>query len=143
MRNLIAAAAAGLLFGIGLVVSGMANPAKVQGFLDLAALPEGGWDPSLALVMLGALLVAAPLFALARRRARPFCAEAFHWPEKTAVDAPLLLGSLVFGIGWGLAGFCPGPGLAALLLDGGKAPLFVAAMAGGMLLQRLTAGRRP
>jgi uncharacterized protein len=142
MRNLIAAAA-GLLFGIGLVVSGMANPAKVLGFLDLAALPEGGWDPSLALVMLGALLVTVPLFAWARRRARPFCAEAFQWPEKSALDAPLLLGSLVFGIGWGLAGFCPGPGLAALLLDGGKAPLFVAAMAGGMVLQRLAAGRKP
>jgi uncharacterized membrane protein YedE/YeeE len=134
MRNSLIAALAGLLFGVGLVVSGMANPAKVLGFLDIGAIPTGGWDPSLAFVMLGALLVATPAFAWAKRRQTPFCAEIFHWPQKTALDRRLLAGSAIFGIGWGLVGFCPGPAFAAFLLDGVAAPLFVLALLGGMLL---------
>ena len=140
-RQGIASLLAGLLFGLGLVLSGMANPEKVLRFLDLAAIPSGGWDPSLAFVMGGALIVAAPAFALARRRSKPICAQSFHFPEKAAVDRRLLLGSALFGIGWGLVGFCPGPALAALGLDGWKAPLFVLAMLAGMALQDRVARR--
>jgi uncharacterized membrane protein YedE/YeeE len=130
-----AIAVAGLLFGGGLVLSGMANPAKVLRFLDIGAIPTGGWDPSLAFVMAGALIVALPAFALARRRRKPLLAETFQLPEKTRIDGPLLIGSALFGIGWGLVGFCPGPAIAALGLDGWKAPLFVLAMLGGMALK--------
>lgn len=129
-------AVAGLLFGGGLVLSGMANPEKVLRFLDLGAIPAGGWDPSLAFVMGGALAVALPAFALARRRAKPLLAVAFHLPERGAVDLRLILGSILFGIGWGLVGFCPGPAIAALGLDGWKAPIFVLAMLAGMTLER-------
>jgi hypothetical protein len=129
-------AVAGLLFGGGLVLSGMANPEKVLRFLDLGAIPAGGWDPSLAFVMGGALAVALPAFALARRRAKPLLGEAFHLPERGAVDLRLILGSILFGIGWGLVGFCPGPAIAALGLDGWKAPIFVLAMLAGMTLER-------
>ena len=132
MRQALIALLAGLLFGCGLVVSGMVNPAKVLGFLDLGAIPAGGWDPSLAFVMGGALLVAVPAFAVARRRQAPLCAETFRWPTKHEIDGRLLLGSALFGVGWGLVGFCPGPAFAALLLDGWKAPLFVAAMLAAM-----------
>jgi uncharacterized membrane protein YedE/YeeE len=128
-------AVAGLLFGGGLVLSGMANPEKVLRFLDLGAIPAGGWDPSLAFVMGGALAVALPAFALARRRAKPLLGEAFHLPERGAVDLRLILGSILFGIGWGLVGFCPGPAIAALGLDGWKAPIFVVAMLAGMTLE--------
>jgi len=128
----IAALIAGLLFGAGLALSGMVNPAKVLGFLDLAAISGSGWDPSLAFVMGGALLVAAPAFLLARRRTAPLCVGSFHLPEKQRIDRGLILGSALFGIGWGLVGFCPGPAIAALGLDGWQALLFVAAMLAGM-----------
>jgi uncharacterized membrane protein YedE/YeeE len=141
-RNLVALLA-GLLFGGGLVLSGMVNPQKVLGFLDLAAIPSGGWDPSLAFVMGGALLVAMPVFALARRRAGPLLDATFHEPARRAIDARLILGALLFGAGWGLVGFCPGPALAALGIDGWQAPLFVAAMLGGMILHGRTVGRPP
>ena len=141
MRHPIVAMIAGLLFGLGLVVSGMANPAKVLGFLDLAAIPSGGWDPSLAFVMGGALLAALPAFAWARRRAAPLYDKRFHWPTNTKIDRRLLAGSALFGLGWGLVGFCPGPAFAALLLDGWKVPLFVAAMLAGMLLHDRAAER--
>lgn len=134
-RQGIASALAGLLFGAGLVLSGMANPAKVLGFLDLGAIPSGGWDPSLAFVMAGALVVALPAFALARRRDKPLLAETFHLPEPSRIDRPLIFGSLLFGIGWGLAGFCPGPAFAALFLDGWKAPVFILAMLAGMVIK--------
>ncbi|SCB28401.1 DUF6691 family protein [Cupriavidus alkaliphilus] len=114
---------AGLVFGIGLILSGMANPAKVLGFLDLA----GTWDPSLAFVMAGAILVGVAAFALARRRRR-------SWLGLAAVTPRLLLGSAAFGIGWGLAGFCPGPALVALGAGYAKAWGFVAAMLAGMAL---------
>ncbi|CAJ0738200.1 DUF6691 family protein [Ralstonia mannitolilytica] len=119
---------AGLLFGAGLIVSGMANPAKVLGFLDLA----GRWDPSLAFVMAGAIAVGGVAFFMARRRGRAWLGTAIQWPAATGVTARLVLGSAIFGIGWGLAGFCPGPALLALGAGVPKAAGFVAAMLAGM-----------
>lgn len=120
----------GLLFGIGLLVSGMTDPAKVQGFLDLA----GAWDPSLAFVMGGAILVGIGAFAVAKRRTSTFLGGAMHLPTSRDIDRRLVVGSLMFGAGWGLAGFCPGPGLVAMGAGEPKAAIFVAAMVGGMLL---------
>lgn len=124
---------AGLLFGVGLMVSGMANPAKVQSFLDLA----GRWDPSLALVMAGAIAVGALAFLVARRRGRSLLGLPMQLPASTAVTPRLLLGSAAFGIGWGLAGFCPGPALVALGAGYPKAWGFVAAMLAGMAVFEL------
>ncbi|MDK3023728.1 hypothetical protein QO239_14080 [Cupriavidus taiwanensis] len=121
---------AGLVFGIGLILSGMANPAKVLGFLDLA----GAWDPSLAFVMAGAVVVGVAAFALARRRQRSWLGLPMQWPALAAVTPRLLLGSAAFGVGWGLAGFCPGPALVALGAGYAKAWGFVAAMLAGMAL---------
>jgi len=131
-RNLVALAA-GLLFGVGLTISRMIDPAKVQGFLDLV----GKWDPSLAFVMLGAIAVSAAGFRFAGRRSRPVLEPGFQLPAKTDLDMPLIAGSLIFGIGWGLVGYCPGPALASLLLGRWETVLFVAAMAGGMFLHRI------
>lgn len=120
----------GLLFGLGLLLSGMTDPGKVLGFLDLA----GAWDPSLALVMGGAIAVGAFAFALAKRRTRSFFGGALHLPSaRHQIDRRLVLGSLSFGIGWGLAGICPGPGLVVAASGNAKALLFVAAMVAGML----------
>jgi uncharacterized membrane protein YedE/YeeE len=105
MMHQIVAALAGLLFGIGLIVSGMTNPAKVQSFLDLA----GRWDPSLALVMGGAIAVGLPAFSLARRRSHSLLGDPMQLPANRRIDRRLLAGSLLFGAGWGLAGYCPGP----------------------------------
>lgn len=126
----LAAFAAGLVFGLGLLLSGMTDPAKVIGFLDVA----GVWDPSLAFVMAGAIGVGFFAFALARRRAASFLGGALHLPQKRDIDRRLVLGAVVFGIGWGLAGFCPGPALVAF--GGGieQAAVFVAAMLAGMFL---------
>ncbi|SOY68280.1 DUF6691 family protein [Cupriavidus taiwanensis] len=121
---------AGLVFGIGLILSGMANPAKVLGFLDLA----GAWDPSLAFVMAGAIVFGVAAFALARRRQRSWLGLPMQWPALAAVTPRLLLGSAAFGVGWGLAGFCPGPALVALGAGYAKAWGFVAAMLAGMAL---------
>lgn len=118
----------GLLFGWGLLLSGMTDPGKVQGFLDLA----GAWDPSLAFVMGGAVLVGCLAFALAARRTRSVLGQPFQLPATREIDRPLLLGSLIFGVGWGLAGFCPGPALVAMAAGHGKALVFVAAMLVGM-----------
>jgi uncharacterized protein len=142
-RQGIVSALAGLLFGAGLVLSGMVNPAKVLGFLDFAGIPSGGWDPSLGFVMAGALIVALPAFALARRRSKPLLAESFHLPAPRRIDRPLILGSLMFGVGWGLVGFCPGPAFAALGLDGWKAPVFVLAMLAGMAVKDRVARAQP
>lgn len=120
---------AGLTFGIGLIVSGMVNPAKVLGFLDLA----GRWDPSLALVMVGAIAVGAPAFFAAGRRQATLLDTPMRLPTTRDIDARLVIGSLVFGVGWGLAGFCPGPALVALGAGYGKALVFVVAMVAGML----------
>ena len=127
----------GLLFGIGLLVSGMTDPGKVLGFLDLA----GAWDPSLAFVMGGAVLVGLVAFTVAKRRTRTFLGTALHLPTSRDIDRRLVLGSLTFGVGWGLAGFCPGPGLVALGAGEAKAAVFVAAMVGGMLLFELVERR--
>ncbi len=129
---------AGLVFGIGLIVSGMANPAKVQGFLDLA----GRWDPSLAFVMGGAIAVGTFAFRLAHLRARPVLGGAMHLPTSRDLSKPLILGSLAFGIGWGLAGFCPGPALVSLGTGAPKAYVFVLAMLAGMGLYELIGGAR-
>jgi hypothetical protein len=134
--GLIGSLVAGLVFGLGLILSGMADPAKVLNFLDIA----GTWDPSLAFVMAGAIGVAAPGFWLVRRRAAPLAGPVFHVPPAAApIDRGLLLGSAVFGIGWGLAGFCPGPALVSLPLAAPGAVAFsaamVAAIAAGALLQ--------
>ncbi|CAJ0712325.1 MULTISPECIES: DUF6691 family protein [Ralstonia] len=125
---IVIALVAGLLFGAGLIVSGMANPAKVLGFLDLF----GQWDPSLAFVMAGAIAVGVIAFFVARRRGRSWLGTPIQLPSATGVTARLVLGSAVFGIGWGLAGFCPGPALVALGAGVPKAVGFVAAMLAGM-----------
>lgn len=125
---IVIALVAGLLFGAGLIVSGMANPAKVLGFLDLF----GQWDPSLAFVMAGAIAVGVIAFFVARRRGRSWLGTPIQLPSATGVTARLVLGSSVFGIGWGLAGFCPGPALVALGAGVPKAVGFVAAMLAGM-----------
>ena len=119
---------AGLVFGIGLMVSGMANPAKVLGFLDLF----GRWDPSLALVMGGAVAVSAVAFAIARRRSASLLGATLKLPTARQIDRRLVMGSVLFGIGWGIAGFCPGPALVALGMGEAKALVFVAAMLAGM-----------
>lgn len=120
----------GLLFGWGLLISGMTDPGKVLGFLDLA----GAWDPSLAFVMGGAVLIGLAGFSLAKKRTRSFLGGAMHLPTSRDIDRRLVLGSLTFGAGWGLAGFCPGPGLVSMGAGEPKAVLFVVSMIGGMLL---------
>lgn len=138
MRGHLIALAAGLLFGIGLAVSGMFDPAKVLGFLDVAAIASGGWDPSLAFVMAGALAVALPAFRHARRQPGPIAAPHFQVPASAGIDTRLLAGALLFGLGWGLVGYCPGPALAALAFGAVGTILFVAAMIVGMMLHGLT-----
>lgn len=138
--NIVTAFLAGLLFGAGLILSGMSNPAKVQSFLDLA----GRWDPSLLFVMVGAILVAAGAFRFARTRVRPLFGSAIHVPGAGRIDLPLVLGSVTFGVGWGLVGYCPGPALTALAVGGRSTLLFVAAMVAGMAIfevaERIRAG---
>lgn len=129
----LAAFFAGLVFGIGLIVSGMTDPAKVIGFLDLA----GRWDPSLAFVMVGAILVGAIGYAVARKRAVAFLGGTLHLSAARNIDRRLVLGSLVFGAGWGLAGFCPGPAVVSLGAGQDKAVVFVIAMLAGMALFEL------
>jgi uncharacterized membrane protein YedE/YeeE len=128
----------GLVFGIGLIVAGMTNPAKVLGFLDLA----GRWDPSLALVMAGAILVALPAFRVAARRRQSLLGEPMRLPSAPRIDRRLVLGSLAFGAGWGLAGFCPGPALASLATGAVQPLIFCAAMLAGMGIFELLERRR-
>ena len=136
MRTTIAALLSGLVFGIGLAVSGMINPAKVLAFLDFGGIPAGVWDPSLAFVMAGALMVAAVGFRPARGRERPLDGGSFADPPRRDIDARLVAGALIFGAGWGLVGFCPGPAIASLAYGAGKSFLFVAAMLAGMAVHR-------
>ena len=120
----------GLLFGVGLLISGMTDPGKVQGFLDLT----GAWDPSLAFVMGGGVMVGLLGFTWAKKKHSSFSGAPLQWPEMTQIDRPLVLGSLMFGTGWGLAGFCPGPALVAMAAGNDKALVFVLAMMAGMVL---------
>lgn len=124
----------GLVFGIGLIVSGMTDPSKVIGFLDFA----GRWDPSLAFVMGGAIAVGGVAFAVARRRTTAFLGNAIRLPSREDVDLRLAVGSLVFGVGWGLAGFCPGPAVVAAGAGHWQAWLFVVAMLAGMGIHELS-----
>ena len=118
----------GLVFGLGLIVSGMTDPARVLGFLDLAGL----WNPSLAFVMGGAIGVALPAFVVAARRQRTLTGAPLQLPTATRIDRRLVLGALAFGAGWGLAGLCPGPALALIATGNGKVLVFVASMLVGM-----------
>lgn len=129
MLNLVALLS-GLVFGVGLIVSGMADPAKVLGFLDLAGL----WDPSLAFVMGGAIGVGAVAFAAVKKRKQSLLGAPMQLPVSTSLTPRLVLGSLAFGVGWGLAGFCPGPALVSAAAGYGKAILFVVAMLAGMAM---------
>ncbi|WP_424968315.1 DUF6691 family protein [Dinoroseobacter sp. S375] len=128
----------GLVFGVGISLSGMANPAKVLNFFDIA----GAWDPSLAFVMGGALVVTGLGYRLALRRATPVLAPRFQIPSRTGFDPRLLSGAAIFGVGWGIAGFCPGGALPALGTGRVEVALFVAALITGILLTRLTLDRR-
>lgn len=122
--------AAGIIFGIGLIIAGMINPAKVQNFLDVA----GTWDPSLAFVMAGAIAVTASGYWLVGKRVRPLFDPAFHWPTARDIDARLLIGAAIFGIGWGLAGLCPGPAIASLTIAREPTLAFIAALVVGIWL---------
>ncbi len=128
MRNLFAALLTGIVFGAGLTVSEMVNPARVVAFLDVF----GNWDPTLAYVMGAALVPSAIAYAIVSKMGRPLFAETFHIPENRVIDRQLLLGGTVFGLGWGLAGYCPGPALAGLALGGWQPWLFSGAMLAGM-----------
>lgn len=134
MRSLVVPLLSGTIFGAGLSVGGMTDPARVRGFLDLF----GRWDPTLAFVMGGAVLVMALAWTLQRRMRRPAFATSFSLPEARDITPRLVAGSALFGIGWGIAGLCPGPGFAALAIAPAPAAIFVAAMLAGMALVRLT-----
>ena len=135
--GVLVALIAGLVFGLGLIVSGMSDPAKVQGFLDLA----GAWDPSLAFVMGGAIAVGLPAFALAQRRRESLLGLQMQLPVSNLIDRRLVGGSLLFGIGWGLVGLCPGPALVLLGTGDAKAALFALAMLAGMGVYEIAQGR--
>jgi len=135
-NRLVVAAFVGALFALGLGVSGMTDPRNVLGFLDLTG---GVWNPTLAFVMGGALLIHAPLVRIARGRPRPRFADRFDCPTRSAIDAKLVAGAAVFGVGWGLAGYCPGPALVSAAAGALPAIVFVAAMIAGMAI----AGKRP
>ncbi len=137
MREIVTALVAGLVFGIGLTISGMVDPAKVLGFLDIA----GDWDPSLAFVMLGGVVTAFVGFRLVGRRTMPLFAPAFPAEPDNTIDGRLLAGAALFGLGWGLVGLCPGPAVTALVLDSHPATIFFASVVVGMLVWRQIAKR--
>jgi len=130
MQHRISEFLVGLLFGLGLILSGMTDPGKVLGFLDIS----GMWDPSLALVMAGAIAVGFFAFAIAKKRTVNFLGGALHLPKSNQIDKPLVIGATLFGAGWGLAGFCPGPGLVSLASGQIKGAMFVGSMVLGMQL---------
>ncbi len=136
---ILASLVCGFIFGIGLLVSGMTQPAKVLGFLDIF----GAWDPSLAVVMAAALAVAGVGYVLAQRRAAPMLVPTFDIPARTDIDAPLITGSALFGIGWGLVGLCPGPALENLATLSPQVIVFCIAMAVGMVAHDHWYARRP
>lgn len=127
----------GALFGAGLVLSGMTQPSKVLGFLDIAAIPTGTWDPTLMFVLGGAVLTTFIGYRVVLRRAAPLCTPLFQLPKLTRIDAPLLVGAALFGVGWGLAGLCPGPAMASLVAPTTHGLGFVAAMVLGSALGKM------
>jgi uncharacterized membrane protein YedE/YeeE len=137
IRDTLVPLLAGTIFGAGLMLGGMTDPARVRGFLDLF----GEWDPTLAFVMGGAVLVMALAWLLQNRMQRPVFATSFALPDRSDITAKLVGGSALFGIGWGIAGLCPGPGFAALAIEPLSAAIFVAAMLAGMMLVRLVEGQ--
>lgn len=136
IRNILVSLAAGTIFGAGLALGGMTDPARVRSFLDLF----GAWDPTLAFVMGGAVLVMALAWLMQRQMLRPLFADGFSLPDRNDLTPRLIGGSALFGIGWGIAGLCPGPGFAALAIDPLPAAIFAAALLAGMLLVRLMEG---
>ena len=138
MHRIVPALIVGILFGAGLALSDMVNPGRVLAFLDLF----GEWDPSLAFVMGGALFPASIAYALSRGLRSPLLSERFHIPDNRAIDRQLILGGLIFGAGWGLVGYCPGPAIAGLAFGTWQSALFCIAMLAGMGLQRLSNGPR-
>ncbi len=140
MRNLLPGLIVGTIFGAGLALSDMVNPARVQAFLDAA----GAWDPTLMFVMGAALVPSAIAYLVRRRMTRPLLGTRFSIPESRTLDRQLLIGAGIFGVGWGLVGFCPGPAVAGLVLGAWQAWLFVAAMLAGMALHHfVTTSRAP
>ena len=137
IRDILVPLASGTIFGSGLTIGGMTDPARVRGFLDLF----GAWDPTLAFVMGGAVLVMALAWIVQRRMQRPAFAEGFALPDRNDLTPRLIGGSALFGVGWAIAGLCPGPGFAALAIAPGSAAIFVAAMLVGMLAVRLMEGQ--
>ena len=137
MKSVITSLISGLLFGAGLAISGMMNPAKVAGFLDML----GNWDPSLAFVMGGAVIVSFISYRLAATRSAPLFASSFQAQTKKQIDPRLIAGAVLFGLGWGIAGLCPGPAIAALVTGTTDIFIFVGAMLGGMLLYRVVLER--
>ena len=139
MKNLVVAVVAGFVFGVGLVLAGMTQPAKVIAFLDVL----GGWDPSLAFVMMGAIAVHFVAYRLVLRRPAPLFDESFHLPTRRDIDLRLVLGAAVFGVGWGLGGYCPGPGLVSAAAGALGAVVFVVGMTVGMLIEQRLARALP
>lgn len=135
MRVLLPGLIVGIIFGAGLTLSDMVNPARVQAFLDVA----GAWDPTLLFVMGAAIIPSAIAYLIRRRMDRPLLESTFSIPENRALDRPLIAGAVLFGIGWGLVGFCPGPAIAGLVLGAWQPWLFVLAMLAGMLIHRVVA----
>lgn len=133
LKTILFAFASGLIFGLGLILAGMANPAKVLGFLDVA----GTWDPSLAFVMAGAIMIGFVAFLFAKKRTQSFLGLPMQMPTNQLIDKKLVFGSALFGIGWGLAGICPGPGIVLLGVGGVKGLVFVSALVLGVLIFRL------
>lgn len=135
MIKIIIALLCGIIFGLGLSLSQMVNPNKVLAFLDIS----GDWDPSLAFVMMGALAVAVPAFRFIQKRRQPVLEDGFHVTHKTAIDKPLLLGAAIFGIGWGMSGYCPGPAVASLGFGTLEALVMVASIYAGFFAERFFA----
>ena len=133
MTGWVIAAISGAVFALGLVVSGMTDPGRVTAFLDVT----GHWDPTLAFVMAGAIAVHAPLGRIVRRRTTPIFDATFHLPKRTAIEPRLVLGAALFGVGWGLSGYCPGPALVSVATAATPVLVFVGAMIGGIALARI------
>jgi len=135
--RILASVLCGALFGAGLLISGMTDPQKVLGFLDISAIQTDHWDPSLAFVMVGGLVVAFPFFRFAQSRKSAVCGGKIELPRRRDIDHNLVIGGLLFGIGWGMVGYCPGPAISALAFGHTETIVFVIAMITGMVAQKL------